>query len=209
MRLEAELTVSGLELETTIDAETSIPRLSDITLWEEAEALVRNELAAARRMRVKQIAKKDAQALEGMTLLQNLITRLIGLRCTLSRRDVTDVVRFCEVARGEIEVSMLVQAPTSAGVAKTTWYGCLYGWELNLASQPLVTTTQTPTVLRTIFSRLSDMASLHDVLPDPTLQLPTTIIEGPMGSGKCESLKDACTGHGLFNVTSSSPSSFH
>ncbi len=193
LRLEAELTVSGLELETTIDAETSIPRLSDINLWEEAEVLVRSELAAARRMQVKQAAKKDAQASKGMTLLQNLITRLIGLRCTLSRHDVADVVRFREAAHGEIEVSMLVQAPTSAGTTRTTWHGCLYGWELSLASQPLVTTTQTPTVLRTIFSGLSDVGSLHDVLPDPTLQLPTTIIEGPMGSGKCESFKDACT----------------
>lgn len=193
LRLEAELTVSGLELETTIDAEISIPRLSDITLWEEADALVRSELAAARRMCIKQTAENDAQALEGTTLLQSLIVRLIGLRCTLNRRDVADVVRFCETAHGEIEVSMLVQAPTSTGTTKTTWRGCLYGWELMLASQPLVTTTQTPNVLRTIFTGLSDVGNLDDVLPDPTLQLPTTIIEGPMGSGKCESFKDACT----------------
>ena len=199
LRLDAELTVSGVELETTIDAETSIPRLSDITLWEKAEELVRRELSAARRMRVKQAAEEDAQSFKGTTLLQHLIVRLVGLRCTLSRRDVADIVRLREDGHGEIEVSMLVQAPTSTGTTITSWHGCLYGWELKLYSEPLFTTTQTPNVLRTIFTGLSEVSSLSDALPDQTLQLPTTIIEGPNGSGRSASFVDACTA--IFGVS--------
>ena len=202
LRLDAELTVSGVELETTIDAETSIPRLADITLWEEAEELVRRELAAARQMRVKQAAEEDAQSFKGTTLLQHLIMRLIGLRCTLSRRDVADIVRFREAGQAEIEVSMLVQAPTSTGTTITSWHGCLYGWELKLYSEPLVTTKQTPNVLRTIFTGLSEVSNLNDVLPDHTLQLPTTIIEGPNGSERSASFVDACTA--IFGLNSKS-----
>jgi hypothetical protein len=196
LRLEGELTVSGVELETTIDAETSIPRLADVALWEEAEELVREELSAVRGMTLASPQQADGR--QGASALQNLIVRLVGLRCTLSRRDVTEMVRFREAAGGEVELSMLVPAPTSNGTSVTSWRGCFYSWELQLARNPLFTTSQTASILRTMFTGLSEVSSLEDALPDPTLQLPATIIDGPPGSGKVESVIDAC--HATFGV---------
>ena len=219
LQLDGALAVSGVDLETTIGAETSIPRLSDTLLWDEAEELVRDELAAARK-RVKE-ASAEGGATEGTlerTLMQTLVVRLIGLRCALCRRDVTEMVRFrmapafteemteSRVERGlsaesdEIEVSMLVKSTTDGTTSVTSWLGCVYGWELFLSGDDtIVATEQTAAAYRTIFAGLTDVASIAEPLPDPTWVRPTTIMEGPPGSGKAMVLQDACTA--LFGIS--------